>query len=77
MNSTLLNIEKGSTAYITDLTNVPFTIKHRLMHLGICEGIPITLKQIQPFGGPCVLEYAGQSIGIRRTDAKKIKVKIT
>lgn len=72
----LLAIQKGNMAYITDLTNVPFIIKQRLMHMGICEGCHIKLRQLMPFGGPCVLEYSGQAIGIRRADAKKVLVKI-
>lgn len=72
----LLSIEKGGTACITDLTDVPFTIKQRLMHMGVCEGCQVKVKQLLPFGGPCVLEYSGQTIGIRRADARKVMVKI-
>lgn len=71
----LLTIKKGNAACITDLAEVSSTIKQRLMHLGVCEGCQIRLQQVMPFGGPCVLEYCGQTIGLRQADAKKIMVK--
>lgn len=70
----LLTIKKGACACIIDLANVSPTIKQRLMHMGVCEGCHVKLQRVLPFGGPCVLEYSGQAIGIRREDAKKIVV---
>lgn len=71
----LLTIKKGNEACIMDLTNVSPTIKQRLLHMGVCEGCHVKLQQVLPFGGPCVFECAGQTIGIRRAEAKDIMVK--
>lgn len=70
----LLDLVEGKTGYIVDVSNLDKTVKHRLLHIGVIEGCPIKVKHRMPFGGPCMLECNGQLIGIRRCDAKQIKV---
>lgn len=72
--ATLLELLEGKAGSISDLSQVDETLKHRLLHVGVFEGCPIKLKCLMPFGGPCMVECQGQLIGIRRGDAKKIKV---
>lgn len=70
----LLSIEKGQTVQIKDLSNISSLTKHRLLQLGVCEGCSVTIRQVLPLGGPCVLECQGQTFGIRQADAKQIVV---
>ena len=72
--ATLLELLEGKAGSISDLSQVDDTSKHRLLHVGVFEGCPIKLKCLMPFGGPCMVECQGQLVGIRRCDAKKIKV---
>ncbi|MEJ9210328.1 FeoA family protein [Bacillus smithii] len=72
---TLTELKEGESAYITTLEGVQQLVKKRLLHIGLDEGSYVTLRRILPIGGPCLLECSGQMIGIRRKDARKIKVK--
>ncbi|AKP47323.1 MULTISPECIES: FeoA family protein [Bacillus] len=72
---TLTELKEGESAYITTLEGVQQLVKKRLLHIGLDEGSYVTLHRILPIGGPCLLECSGQMIGIRRKDARKIKVK--
>jgi ferrous iron transport protein A len=72
---TLVELKEGESAYITTLEGVQQLVKKRLLHIGLDEGSFVTLRRFLPIGGPCLLECSGQMIGIRRKDARKIKVK--
>jgi len=72
---TLLELREGESAYITALEEVQQAVKRRLLLIGLDEGSPVTVHRYLPLGGPCLLECSGQLIGIRRKDAKGIRVK--
>ncbi len=70
----LAELNQRDKARIIDFSDVNEMVQRRLIHLGVKEDAEICMKRKLPFGGPCMFETSGQSIGIRLTDAKKIKV---
>ncbi|AKF93183.1 FeoA family protein [Brevibacillus laterosporus] len=70
----LADVKAGISARIVDITQVSALVRRRLVDLDIMEGTVVRIKKILPFGGPYTLEAGGQIIGIRRNEAKQIKV---
>lgn len=70
----LIKLEKGIRAVVVDVSEVDQLVRRRLLDLGITEGSEIVLKCKMPFGGPFMLECSGQCVGIRRNEARCIKV---
>ncbi|PLT31137.1 MULTISPECIES: FeoA family protein [Peribacillus] len=73
----LTELQPGGRAKILDIEKVNVLVKRRLLDLGVIEGTEISIKRILPFGGPFALEAGGQSIGIRRKEAKLIQVEVS
>lgn len=67
-------LKVGEKVKIMDLSQADGLVRRRLLDLGITEGTEISIKGIMPFGGPLLLESFGQSIGIRKREALRIKV---
>lgn len=72
----LADLKPGCKGWIKDLTAVNELLRCRLIDLGIMEGTEIRVKQKLPFGGPLTIEAGGQLLGIRRIEAKKIRLVI-
>ncbi|WP_062352902.1 FeoA family protein [Bacillus kwashiorkori] len=72
----LSDLLQGQKAKIQDLSSLNSIVKKRLTDLGFREGQEINVKTIMPFGGPCMIESFGQCIGIRKKEAKCIKVTV-
>ncbi|WP_276674883.1 FeoA family protein [Caldibacillus debilis] len=70
----LTELRPGDKGMIVDLSWVHPLTQKRLLDLGIWEGREVCYKCSLPLGGPCMLEACGQCIGIRRKDAKQIRV---
>ncbi|MFC7394477.1 FeoA family protein [Scopulibacillus cellulosilyticus] len=70
----LTQMKPGEKGFITDISKINPLIQNRLLDLGIKEGEKVCYKYALPFGGPCMLEACGQCIGIRRKEAKCIRV---
>lgn len=70
----LAELKPGKHAIIIDLSKIDRVIRRRLLDLGVTEGESVCCKRFLPFGGPCMFEVHGQSIGIRRRDAGNIDV---
>ena len=71
---TLTQIGKEKPARIINMELVTPVVRRRLLDMGIMEGTLVQLKRSLPFGGPCMIEAGGQWVGIRRSDADKIRV---
>jgi ferrous iron transport protein A len=71
----LSQLKKGQKAIVVDFSSVNLLIQRRLVDLGVYKGSELCLKGSLPFGGPCMIETAGQSIGIRRNEAASIMVR--
>ncbi|MFE8696240.1 ferrous iron transport protein A [Cytobacillus sp. FJAT-53684] len=67
-------LKKGEKARILDISRIDFFVRRRLLDLGITEGSEVSVKCFMPFGGPIMVEYCGQCIGIRRIEAIQIEV---
>lgn len=72
----LTDLKPGLKARIKDISQVNELLRRRLVDLGVMEGAEVWTKRILPFGGPLSLEAAGQSIGIRRSDANFIEIEL-
>jgi ferrous iron transport protein A len=72
----LTDLKPGRRAQIIDITLVNDLLRRRLTDLGVMEGAEVYVRRALPFGGPLTLEAAGQGIGIRRSDAGRIKVEL-
>ncbi|MFJ5622516.1 ferrous iron transport protein A [Peribacillus loiseleuriae] len=70
----LTDIHVGEKVRITNMERMNKLVLRRLLDLGIMEGSNIKIKRILPLGGPIAIETKGQLIGIRRNEAKMIRV---
>lgn len=70
----LSDLKKGEKAAVTDISSLDHVMKKRLIQFGVREGSVVQLKSKLPFGGPYVIEYKKQQIGIRLTAAQQIEV---
>ncbi|WP_349772305.1 FeoA family protein [Lederbergia citrisecunda] len=70
----LSDIQVGKKVRIKNTDLVNELVRRRLLDLGIMEGSVLKIKRILPLGGPITIEARGQLIGIRRSEAKKIRV---
>lgn len=70
----LTKLKKGDRAKIIDISGTDQLVRRRLLDLGITEGSEICIKCKMPFGGPLMLESCGQCVGIRKNEARCIKV---
>ncbi|MGA9288600.1 MAG: FeoA family protein [Anaerobacillus sp.] len=69
----LNEIQRDETFRIEDLTELQPFVKRRLKDMGVFEGKEVRVLRYCPLGGPCLLECAGQRLGIRRKDTYCIK----
>jgi ferrous iron transport protein A len=72
----LNEIAPGTKVKIIDTGHVTENVRRRLLDLGIMEGTVVCVKHALPLGGPLALEAGGQWIGIRRREAKAIRVEV-
>lgn len=70
----LVQLKTGEKGIISDISKADALVRRRLLDLGIMEGSLVCIKCIMPFGGPYMLEYCGQCVGIRRKEAYHIEV---
>ncbi|MCJ8009314.1 ferrous iron transport protein A [Lederbergia wuyishanensis] len=70
----LSEIQVGNKVRINNTDSVNELVRRRLLDLGIMEGSILKIKRVLPLGGPITIEARGQLIGIRRSEAKKIRV---
>jgi ferrous iron transport protein A len=67
-------LKPGDKSRIIDMTKADRLVRRRLLDLGIMEGSEICIKCMMPFGGPLMVESVRQCVGIRLSEACKIKV---
>lgn len=70
----LTDIHTGKRVRITNTDHMNELVQRRLLDLGIMQGTVVMIKRILPLGGPIAVEAKGQLIGIRRREAKMIRV---
>ncbi|MFF2752433.1 ferrous iron transport protein A [Psychrobacillus sp. NPDC058041] len=70
----LTDIHAGERVRITNTNHMNELVQRRLLDLGIMQGTVVMIKRILPLGGPIAIEAKGQLIGIRRREAKMIRV---
>lgn len=66
--NTLSELPRGIIARVKDLCTES-TVAQRLMTLGLLPGIQIRVVEVAPFGDPIAVEFNGQRISLRRTEA--------
>lgn len=70
----LTDIFEGELVRITKTSGTDELVQRRLLDFGVMEGTLVKIKRVLPLGGPIAIEAKGQLIGIRRRDAKMIRV---
>ncbi len=67
----LSNFKIGQRGKVKELNNLP-VLKSRLNHLGVIEGVKITLVRKAPFGDPFLIKVRDFYLAIRKNEATKI-----
>jgi ferrous iron transport protein A len=70
----LAQLKTGEKGVISNISKADALVRRRLLDLGIMEGSEVCIKCVMPFGGPYLIEYCGQCVGIRRKEANRIEV---
>ncbi|GGJ58335.1 ferrous iron transport protein A [Anoxybacillus voinovskiensis] len=70
----LTDLQPGKRATITNISMMSDILKQRLIDMGVHEGEEVCVKCTMPFGGPVMVEVAGQCICLRRKEAACIGV---
>ena len=73
-NMQLTSIPSGHSVRIHSLESLDLLLRRRLMDLGIREGTMISITRRGLWGGPIIIEYKGQFIGIRQREARLLEV---
>ncbi len=73
MNVTLQQLQVGATARIKSIQTESST-NQRLMTLGLLPGTSIKKIQIAPLGDPIAIEFNGQRISLRKSEAAFIEL---
>ncbi|ANF95307.1 FeoA family protein [Paenibacillus bovis] len=70
----LTSIPSGHSVRVHSLDGIDLLLRRRLMDLGIREGTKISITRRGLWGGPIIIEYKGQFIGIRQREARLLEV---
>ncbi len=71
--TTLSELPRGIMARVKDLCTEN-TVAQRLMTLGLLPGIDIQVVEVAPFGDPIAVEFNGQRISLRLTEAAGVLI---
>ncbi|WP_400246293.1 FeoA family protein [Niallia sp. JL1B1071] len=69
-----MEVSVGQRLKINKVEEGNSMLQRRLLDFGLMEGAVITIQQILPFEGPCILEYEGTLIGMRKRDMKILQM---
>jgi ferrous iron transport protein A len=72
-NVKLSEVGLGQKALVLSIENPELELA--LMRLGLMSGDEVTVSDQAPLGGPIALRIPGGKVAIRRSDARKIKVR--
>lgn len=76
MQLTLVQLKRGETAVITDISSIHIPLK--LLEMGCLPGSSVELVQVAPFADPMYLNINGSHLAIRKETAQYILIeKIT
>ena len=67
----LSNFKIGQSGKVKELNNLP-VLKSRLNHLGVIEGVKVTLIRKAPLGDPFQIKVRDFYLAIRKDEASKI-----
>nr|WP_028987139.1 FeoA family protein [Thermicanus aegyptius] len=70
----LTELTVGGKSRVRNMRRLHASVRRRLKDMGFYEGAVVTLSHCLPFGGPVILETNGQSVGIRKQDARQVEV---
>jgi Fe2+ transport system protein FeoA len=73
---TLNHLAPGRRAIVTQI-NPQNGTGQRLLSLGLIPGIELSVVQIAPLGDPIAIEFLGQRISLRRTEAEEVTIEIS
>ncbi|WP_235338314.1 FeoA family protein [Paenibacillus wulumuqiensis] len=73
----LASIPSGHSVRIHSLAGVDLLLRRRLMDLGVREGTVISITRRGLWGGPVIIEYKGQFIGLRQREARLLEVTVS
>lgn len=72
----LNEVQFGSSCVVENVDRLDDLMKRRLQDFGVVVGAEVKVKSAAAFGGPLLLDVNSQLVAIRKSDAKKIGVKV-
>jgi Fe2+ transport system protein FeoA len=73
--TTLKDLKPGQSGIVVSIGGER-TVRRRLIDMGITPGVEVTMKKAAPFGDPVEIFLRGYSLGLRKSDAGKIKLRM-
>ena len=71
--SNLKKVPCGKSAIVRKI-DVQWSLKRRIMDMGITKGVEVTVKKVAPLGDPIEISVRGYSLSLRKVDAESILV---
>ena len=69
----LNEIAKGAEGVIREISETS-DCAGRLMSFGLLPGVKVRLIQVAPLGDPITIEFSGQRLSLRRSDASCVSL---
>ncbi|MDR0857753.1 MAG: ferrous iron transport protein A [Oscillospiraceae bacterium] len=70
---TLKTAKPGDTVRVTKITGAG-AVKHRIMEMGITNGIEVYVRKVAPLGDPVEITVRGYELSLRKADAELIEI---
>ena len=71
--TTLSELSVGESGRVKSIP-AESAVNQRLMNLGLLPGMMVKIVQVAPLGDPIAIEFTGQRISIRRSEAALIEI---
>ncbi len=71
---TLLELKRGMSGTVEDIA-ANGLLAQRLVDMGLYPGASVTFVRVAPLGDPIEVEAEGTAIGLRREEARCVKIK--
>lgn len=71
----LSKLRSGQRARVLSV-DVQGTSGQRLLSMGLLPGIELNVVKVAPLGDPIAVEFSGQRISLRRTEAASVEIEL-
>lgn len=70
----LSELKKGERGEIVTINSSNYSLKRRMLDMGLTKGVEVTVKKVAPLGDPICLELRGYELCLRKHDLSGIEV---